>query len=85
MGVHPHGPPQPVEEMEKLILANSAVDEEDLRDLADRRAKVVRDWLLAHEVPGERLFMLPVKLAKSEGKADSAEQAKGSRVVFSLK
>ena len=75
----------PVEEMEKLILANSAVDEEDLRDLADRRAKVVRDWLLAHEVPGERLFMLPVKLAKSEGKADSAEQAKGSRVVFSLK
>ena len=75
----------PVEEMEKLILANSPVDEEDLRDLADRRAKVVRDWLLAHQVPGERLFMLPVKLAKSEGKADSAEQAKGSRVVFSLK
>jgi hypothetical protein len=29
----------PVEEMEKLILANSTVDEEDLRSLADRRAK----------------------------------------------
>jgi hypothetical protein len=31
----------PVEEMEKLILANSTVDEEDLRHLADRRAKAV--------------------------------------------
>jgi hypothetical protein len=52
----------PVEEMEKLILANSTVDEEDLRHLADRRAKAVLDWLVAHEVPSERLFLLPAKL-----------------------
>jgi hypothetical protein len=75
----------PVEEMEKLILANSAVDEEDLRDLADRRARGVRDWLVAHEVPGERLFILPVKVGKTDGKSEPTEQAKGNRVLFSLK
>ncbi|WP_186407282.1 DUF748 domain-containing protein [Candidatus Accumulibacter aalborgensis] len=75
----------PVEEMEKLILANSAVDEEDLRDLAERRGRGVRDWLVAHEVPGERLFILPVKVGKADGKSEQTEQAKGNRVLFSLK
>lgn len=75
----------PVEEMEKLILANSAVDEEDLRHLADRRAKAVLDWLVAHEVPAERMFLLPAKLAASDGKSESAAPGKESRVVLSLK
>ncbi|WP_300453605.1 DUF748 domain-containing protein [Accumulibacter sp.] len=75
----------PVEEMEKLILANSSVDDEDLRDLADRRAKAVRDWLLAHELAGERLFMLPVKLDKPESKAGATDRLAGNRVAFSLK
>lgn len=75
----------PVEEMEKLILANSTVDEEDLRHLADRRAKAVLDWLVAHEVPAERLFLLPAKLAASDGKSESAAPGKESRVVMSLK
>jgi hypothetical protein len=57
----------PAEEMEKLILANSTVDEEDLRDLAERRAKAVVDWLIAHEVPAERLFRLPAKLVAARG------------------
>ncbi|EXI85646.1 MAG: putative protein involved in outer membrane biogenesis [Candidatus Accumulibacter sp. BA-94] len=33
----------PVDEMEKLILANTVADEDELRDLADRRAKAVLD------------------------------------------
>ncbi|GHU34165.1 hypothetical protein AGMMS50256_27420 [Betaproteobacteria bacterium] len=69
----------PVEEMEKLILANSTVDADDLKGLADRRAKAVRDWLIAHEVLAERVFLLPGKVeAASEGKS-------GRRADFSLK
>ncbi len=73
----------PVEEMEKLILANTVVDEEDLRDLAVRRAKTVLDWLAAHEVPAERLFLLPVKLVEAEGKSEASSRE--SRVALSLK
>ena len=76
----------PVEEMEKLMLANSAVDEDDLRELGDRRAKAVRDWLLAHEVPAERVFLLPTKVeAATESKQDGEKPVKGSRADFSLK
>lgn len=75
----------PVDEMEKLILANTVADEEELRDLADRRAKAVLDRLLAREVSAERLFLLPVKLVASDGKADVAAQARESRVALSLK
>ena len=75
----------PVEEMEKLILANSVVDDDDLRKLGDRRSKAVRDWLVAHEIPPERLFLLPSKVGEEKAKSDSAEQAKRSRVDFSLK
>jgi outer membrane protein OmpA-like peptidoglycan-associated protein len=70
-------------------LANATVDDDDLRDLADRRAKAVRDALLAKSVPAERLFLLPVKLGKadgkSDGKAETAAVGKISGVVFSLK
>ncbi|GHU06086.1 hypothetical protein FACS1894158_11390 [Betaproteobacteria bacterium] len=69
----------PVEEMEKLLLANSTVTEDDLKNLADRRAKAVRDWLVTHEVPAERVFLLPGKVEPaSEGKS-------GCRADFSLK
>lgn len=75
----------PVEEMEKLILANSVVDDEDLRDLADRRARAVRDWLVAHEVAAERIFLIPGKLGEDAGKPVSDQKAKGSRADFTLK
>lgn len=58
----------PVEEMEKLMLANSVVNDDDLRNLGDRRAKAVRDWLVAHEVPPERLFLLPSNLVPAKTK-----------------
>ncbi|WP_374681910.1 DUF748 domain-containing protein [Accumulibacter sp.] len=84
----------PVDEMEKLILANTVIDEQDLRDLADRRATAVRDALLAQQVPADRLFLRPVQVAKrsgkaaegkSDGKPDLPGQGEGNRVVFSLR
>ena len=74
----------PVEEMEKLILANSAVDEDDLKDLGDRRARSVRDWLVAHEVPAERIFLVPSKVGAAGAAADG-EKKSGRRADFSLK
>lgn len=79
----------PVEEMEKLMLANSSVDDDDLRALGERRAKAVRDWLVAHEVSAERVFLLPTKLGEAgdkPGATPGAEtKAKSSRVDFTLK
>ncbi|HNH24184.1 MAG TPA: DUF748 domain-containing protein, partial [Accumulibacter sp.] len=79
----------PVEEMEKLLLAHFSVEDDDLRELADRRAKAVREALLEKAVPAERMFLLPVKLGKSDGKtgdnAETVAAGKISGVVFSLK
>ena len=74
----------PVEEMEKLILANSVIDEDDMKGLADRRAKVVRDWLVAHELPAERIFLLPGKIVKTEAGGDDNGK-KASRVDFKIR
>ncbi|MBS1227315.1 MAG: hypothetical protein H6R17_592 [Proteobacteria bacterium] len=79
----------PVEEMEKLMLANSTVDDDDLRALGERRAKAVRDWLVDHEVPAERVFLLPTRLGeeadKPGDKPGADAKAKSSRVDFTLK
>ena len=75
----------PVEEMEKLILANSVVDEDDLRQLGDRRAKAVRDWLVAHEVSADRVFLLPSKVAAVVEERPDGDKKKASRADFSLK
>jgi hypothetical protein len=74
----------PVEEMEKLMLANTRIGDDDLLELGERRARAVRDWLVAHEVPAERVFLLPSK-AGDAGTADADEPVKNSRVDFSLK
>lgn len=72
----------PVEEMEKLILANTQVSDDDLRQLANRRAQRVRDFLVNQaNVPGDRVFLVPPKVEKTEGK----DTSKGGRVDFSLK
>lgn len=75
----------PVEEMEKLMLANSAVDEDDLRGLGDRRARAVRDWLVEHQVPAERVFILPGKILAGGSGTNGEGKSKGSRADFSLK
>ena len=74
----------PVDEMEKLIVTNSVVDDEDLLALGERRAKAVRDWMVAHQVPVERVFLLPTKLGE-DAKPGSEQKLKSSRVDFTLK
>lgn len=72
----------PVEEMEKLLLANTTVSDEDLRQLAVRRGEVVQTWLVGQgKVPMERVFLMAPKL-KADDKSDGKTS---SRVDFSLR
>ena len=72
----------PVPEMEKLMLANMKVTDEDLRVLAGERARSVRDYLLQpKQLDPERIFIVESKALEVEKK----EKAKNSRTDFSLK
>ena len=71
-----------VPEMEKLILTNLTVTDDDLRALAGERARLVRDYLLqSMQIEPERIFVVETKTLEVEKK----EGAKDSRVDFSLK
>ncbi|WP_265942984.1 DUF748 domain-containing protein [Dechloromonas sp. A34] len=71
----------PLEEMEKLMLANSPVTDDDVVQLATRRAENVQLWLIEQgKIAPERLFLLPAKV-----EAETDAKAKASRVDFSLK
>jgi len=72
----------PLEETENLLLTNTAVTDDDLVDLANRRAQAARDLLTAEsDVAPERVFLLApvVAAADDEGKRPAA------RVEFNLK
>jgi len=72
----------PKEEMEKLMLTNTQVSDDDLLELANQRGQAAKDVLTREEkVALERVFLLAPK------PADAAAQGKGkaSRVEFSLK
>ena len=56
----------PVQDMENLLMASVAVDEESMRRLAVERGAAVRDYLLEQKVPSERLFLGAVR-TKAEG------------------
>ncbi len=72
----------PPEEMEKLMLANAEVTEDDLRQLANRRAQSVKDHLVEKgKVPQERVFLLAPKLGGEPPK----DKGPATRVDFSLK
>jgi hypothetical protein len=72
----------PVPEMEQLMLANASASEEDLRQLANQRAQVTKDWLVQKGgVPAERVFLVAPKL-NSEGIKD---KGKPERADFSIK
>lgn len=76
----------PVAEMEKLLLANTPATDDDLRSLANRRARAARDWLMEKgDIPAERMFQLAPKLVVENGEEQKNGKAKGSRVDFSLK
>jgi hypothetical protein len=69
----------PVEEMEKLMLTNLPATDDDVQQLALRRAENVQSWLIDEgKVPPERIFLV-------EPKTEAGEKGKASRVDFSLR
>jgi uncharacterized protein involved in outer membrane biogenesis len=72
----------PVPEMEKLMLTNIEVKDDDLRALASRRALTVKDYVLkSGEVDPQRVFLVEPKSLSPEKK----EKLSNSRVDFKLK
>jgi hypothetical protein len=72
----------PVPEMEKLMLTNMKVGDDDLKALAAERARAVRDYLLqSKQVEPERIFMIETKILEGE----KIEGAKNSRTDFKLR
>ena len=55
----------PLKDMENLLFASVPVDEESMRQLAVERGAAVRDYLLAKNVPSERLFLGAVRTTAS--------------------
>ena len=57
----------PVEEMEKLMITNAQVTDDDIAALATQRAQVVKDWLVKKgQVPQDRVFLLASKSGPGE-------------------
>jgi flagellar motor protein MotB len=72
----------PVPEMEKLMLTNIKVTDDDLRALASRRALAVKDYILkSGEVDPQRVFLVEPQSLSPEKK----EKLGNSRVDFKLK
>jgi hypothetical protein len=62
----------PVPEMEALLLANIAADEQALRELAVARAVTVRDYLAAQKLPTDRLFLGAPRVVDAQGRVTGA-------------
>ncbi len=72
----------PVSEMEKLIVTNTKVSDDDLRALAGDRARAIRDYLVqSKKTEMERIFIVEAKTITPEKK----EGVKDSRTDFILK
>ncbi len=72
----------PVAEMESLMLANAQVSDQDIAQLASRRALAAKDYLVeTGKVPAERIFLVTPK-AGSEG---SEGKGKPTRAEFALR
>jgi uncharacterized protein involved in outer membrane biogenesis len=72
----------PVSEMEKLMLASASASDEDLRDLAIRRAQAAKDYLTGSaKIQAERVFIVSPKVERKDGKA----AVKPTRVEFALR
>lgn len=81
----------PVEEMEKLLLANNQVGDAELAELGRRRAQSIQDWLVANgPLDAERIFIVDTPLAANAQVPDAAAAAAPatlhlSRADFSLR
>ena len=74
----------PVPEMEALMLANTSVDDEALRQLAQQRAQTIKDKLLADgKIAAERVFLMAPKIGAATG--DKEEEGAARRTLFALK
>jgi hypothetical protein len=72
----------PAEEMEKLMLTHTQITDEDLTQLANRRAQSAKDFITqGDKVSLERVFLLAPKVGKGAG--DDKQQ--GPRAAFTLK
>jgi hypothetical protein len=72
----------PVSEMEKLMITNIKITDDDLRQLALRRANEVKNAILkTGMVEPERIFVIEPKSLPPERK----ENVKDSRVDFKLR
>ncbi|MBM9888711.1 MULTISPECIES: DUF748 domain-containing protein [Deefgea] len=74
----------PVEEMEKLLLANTAIGDEQLQALAMARAQRVKNALKDAGVDDARMFITKAKINATAADAQ-ADQGRVSRVNFKLK
>ena len=69
----------PSEEMERLMLANMPVDDDDVSELADQRGLAAKQYLNETAgVPSERLFIVGARV-------DSDNSSSGCAVEFNLK
>ena len=72
----------PPAEMEKLLMASTALAPDELRELANARAQAAKEWLTTQgAIAGERLFVVAPRLG-TEGVAAGAS---ATRVDLSLK
>ena len=80
----------PPAEMERLMLDNITVSDENLRHLAELRARAAESWLVnTGKVPATRIFVVAPKLTPDKpadgAPADARAKASLSRVDFVLK
>ncbi|HMA79697.1 MAG TPA: DUF748 domain-containing protein [Candidatus Binatia bacterium] len=73
----------PVPEMEKLMMQYAKASDDDLRQLANQRAQVVRDALLAGGIGADRLFVVAAKPLTTEERAKL--KGRPNRVDFAMK
>jgi hypothetical protein len=71
---------QPPDAMKKLILENTPVSDQDLKNLADARANAVRAYLSSKQVDSARMFIIAPKMDAGGIK----DQGKTTRVDLSL-
>lgn len=73
----------PVPEMEQLMLANINAGDDEMLQLAERRARAAYNWLIElGSIPGDRVFVLEPKV---EVEAVAKSKKSGSRAEFSLR
>ncbi|HVO83968.1 MAG TPA: DUF748 domain-containing protein, partial [Syntrophobacteria bacterium] len=72
----------PVPEMEKLIITNTEITDDDLLQLASERAAAAQEYMInTAQVPADRVFLVSPKIEAGEG----GDKGSGSRVKFALK